>query len=126
MRRTLTTLGSVVLGLGLLGLCLGALLDPVGAASGYGVPAVPGAETWVRAAGVRDGALGLAVLLVLWRRRAALPWVVGASLLVPLADVALSLSQGAGLLGAAPHLVGVVGIVALLGLCRAERPQQST
>lgn len=119
--RPLATFGALVLGLGLLGLCVGALVAPGPSAQGYGVGAVPGAEVWVRAAGVRDGALGVAVLLVLWRHRAALRWVVGASLLVPVADVVLALSQGSGPLGAAPHLVGVVGVVALLLLCLAER-----
>lgn len=120
----LVTLGALVLGVGLLGLCGHALLAPDLAAAQFGVPAVPGAEPWVRAAGVRDGALGLAVLLVLWRRRPALPLVAGASLLVPISDATIALSEGAGLLGAAVHLVGVVGIVALLVLCRLEAAEQ--
>lgn len=116
----LVTLGSLVLALGLLGLCAHALLAPAPASQGYGVPAVPGAEPWVQAAGLRDGALGVAVLLIVWRQRSALPWVLAGSLVVPLGDVGISLSQGAGLLGATPHLVGCVGVGILLWLSVAE------
>lgn len=120
-RHHLVTLGTLLLAAGLLGLCAQATLAPVAAAQGYGVPATPGAEPWVQAAGARDGVLGVALLLVLWRRRDALVLLLAATLLLPLADVAISLSQGAGLLGAAPHLVGVVGIGVLLALAAGER-----
>ncbi|MCB9778559.1 MAG: DUF4267 domain-containing protein [Alphaproteobacteria bacterium] len=117
----IVTLGSVLMGLGLLGLCAHATLDPAGASLVYGLPSDGEALPWIRAAGARDGVLGLVLLGTLWRHRAALPVVVGASLIVPLADVAVCLSGGAAWAAAAPHLLGTVAIGVLLGLVMAER-----
>lgn len=115
VRSRLVTVGTVALALGLLGLCAQTLLDPVGASEGYGVPA----ETdlvWVTAAGVRDGVLGLVALALLLRHRAALPVFLAALLVLPIADVVLSVSHGSHGLAAAPHALGTVAIGLLLAL----------
>ena len=102
------------LALGLLGLAVHATVLPSDAATVYGVPTTDTGLIWVQAAGLRDGALGLVVLATL-RHRAARPFVLGAALLLPLADVYLSFAHG-GAAATLPHAGGLIGIAVLLAL----------
>ena len=114
-RRRIAALGVSALALGLIALGLGALIAPSGSAEMYGVPVLE--PTWVRAAGVRDLILGL-VLLVLRSEPSARRRLLPLILLVPLADIGLVLSAGYGVGDTLPHVGGVVGVTALIGLGR--------
>lgn len=110
----LVDLGTLALALGLFGLAAHATVLPADAATTYGVPTTGTGETWVRAAGLRDAVLGLVVLATL-RHRATRPLVLGAALLLPLADVVLAFGHG-GAAATLPHASGVLGIGVLLAL----------
>lgn len=114
----LVDLGTVALGLGLLGLAAHATLLPADAAATYGVPVPDAGLPWVQATGARDAVLGLIVLLTL-RQRAARTAVLGCALLLPLVDVVIAFVHGGGLAATLPHAVGGVGIAVLLGLALA-------
>jgi len=107
-------LGTVGLSLGLLGLAAHAALLPADAAATYGIPTEGTGVAWVRAAGLRDGVLGLIVAATL-RHRPVRPLVLAAALVLPIADVVLSLDH-AGPAATLPHAAGLVGIAVLLGL----------
>lgn len=113
----LLDLGTVGLSLGLLALAAHATLVPAEAAATYGIPAEGPGLAWVRAAGLRDGVLGLVVAATL-RHRPVRPLVLAAALLLPLADVVLSLDH-AGPMATLPHATGFVGIAVLLALSLA-------
>ena len=122
MYRKLLTLGTWLLGIGLIGLGIHALLDPSAASQGYGVLLGDDNPGYIIAAGMRDLALGLATIGVQLRQRKALPFLLAPMLVIPLADVGLVLKYGeATMLGVAPHAVGVVGICVLLVLSLREK-----
>jgi hypothetical protein len=109
----LLDLGTIGLALGLFGLAVHATVLPLDAAATYGVPTEGSGEVWVRAAGLRDAVLGFVVLATL-RHRAARSLILGAALLLPLADVVLALGH-AGAAATLPHVGGVLGIGVLVG-----------
>lgn len=111
LRSRITTLGTLALALGLLGLGAGALIAPEWSSQTYGVPTAE--PTWVRATGTRDLLLGLA-LLTLHRHPAAQRRLLPILLLLPLVDVVLVLLAGHPLVTAAPHIGGVLGIGVLI------------
>ena len=111
LRSRITTLGTLALAAGLLGLGLGALVAPEWSSQTYGVPTAE--PTWVQATGMRDLILGLA-LLSLYRHRDAQRRLLPILFLLPLADVILVLLAGHPLVTAAPHLGGVLGIGVLV------------
>ncbi len=111
LRSHITTLGTLALAVGLLGLGAGALIAPEWSSQTYGVPTAE--PTWVQATGMRDLLLGLA-LLTLHRHPAAQRRLLPIILLLPLVDVVLVLRAGHSLATAAPHVGGVVGIGVLI------------
>jgi hypothetical protein len=120
LHHRLVVLGTLALGLGLLGLAVHAAISPALAAQGYGVPVTGDALPWVTAAGLRDGALALSTLAILrWQPRALPPLLVGV-LVVPVGDVALAALHGGAALAVAPHALGTVGVGVLLALAATD------
>ncbi|NCG20577.1 MAG: DUF4267 domain-containing protein [Rhodobacterales bacterium] len=107
-------IGTGLTGVLLLFLGLHCLVMPELAAQGYGLPAGGEAGPWMQATGMRDVALGCGVLGVLWKHRSAIPLILGCVMILPIADVAIVLTNGAPLQTAATHLVSGVGLFALL------------
>lgn len=112
--------GSGFLAVGLLLLGTTCILNPEFAAKGYGVPfpedciakECVGAEvlvSWVKAAGVRDFALGMVTLALLLKAPVALRWFLPAVLVLPLGDVYVAYTH-AGLGAIVPHALGTLGI----------------
>lgn len=88
--------------------CFGAV-DPRRASMAFGIA---GDGAWVRAAGVRDIALGLFVLMVFMHARATLLGEVCACLaIVPVGDSILVYRSGARLIGIAHGLSAIVLVV---------------
>lgn len=104
-----------MLAVGLLGLGVGALIAPGWSSQTYGVLATE--ATWVRATGMRDLVLGLALLALRSApdaQRRLLPII----LLLPVADAILVLHAGQSLTSAAPHIGGMVAVGLLIALGR--------
>jgi len=113
--RKLVTIGTVLLGLALIGLGVH-VLWPAIASKGYGMPIGDDNPGYLLAAGARDAALGLMALgILVWHRR-TLPLFLSCLVLVPLADVAIVMAHGTGLKGIGPHAFGTVGLVVLAAM----------
>ncbi|MFV2174015.1 DUF4267 domain-containing protein [Actinomadura sp. LOL_016] len=87
--RTGTALAALT-GVGITYVGLSFLIDPVGTASSFGLPAWPEGEdaAWLNIKGVRDLGTGLAVLALLAEgRREALGWVMVAFAAIPAGDM---------------------------------------
>ncbi|WP_018351893.1 DUF4267 domain-containing protein [Longispora albida] len=109
--RRFTTVLSVLLGLGIIGIGLRFLLDQQGAASGFGVPAWPSGDAgaFLTIKGVRDIGTGLFVLapLLLGLRRAA-GYAMLAAAFIPFADMLIVFGYG----GTAAAALGIHGLTA--------------
>jgi Mn2+/Fe2+ NRAMP family transporter len=115
LRSQLAEVGLIVLAVGLLGLGVGALVAPGWSSQTFGVPATE--PTWVRATGMRDLVLGLALLALRSApdaQRRLLPII----LLLPVADAILVVHAGQSLASAAPHIGGIVAVGLLIVLGR--------
>jgi hypothetical protein len=111
---------SVLLVFFLLLLAAGALLVPIAAASGFGIPLVDPLDAfYVRVRGDRDlaGALALGVLLWLGQRRALGVWV-GALTIEPIIDACLVIADPRGQLA---YALAVHGSAAIYGLVLSWR-----
>ena len=98
----------VLVGLGLVGLGLQAMVAPGTASGAFGVPSEDGA--WVAAAGLRDIALGaMTFALIAWQPRGLLVFLP-AMVLVPLGDILIVLIWGESVMGIAPHVFGAVAL----------------
>jgi hypothetical protein len=101
----------LLLGLGLIGLGVGAVVLPEASSHGYGVPTQE--STWVTAAGLRDVSLGLMALVFRARYPDVLRFFVPLMFPIPVGDVVLVLAAGQPLFSILPHAVGTVGIAVL-------------
>jgi len=110
--RKLVTIGTVLVGLSLLGLGVHCLLPAI-ASAGYGIPIGDANPGYLFATGARDAVLGLMALGILFWHRRALPLFLSCLVLLPIADVAIVMAQGTGLKGIGPHAFGVVGLLVL-------------
>gem|GEM_PF-1276949 len=142
----LLTIGTWLLGLGLIALAISTLIDPESAAQGYGVALeptmyvteqdeflkrsmldaqqgrTPSAIPYVVATGMRDLTLGAMTLLILIRHRNVLPGFLACMAILPICDIAIVGFHGDGrLVGLMPHIVGTVGVIGLAILARLER-----
>ena len=117
MAHLLVLVGSTIMAVGLVSLGAMCCVDPATAAELYGLPVQRDeAVAWVRVAGLRDAALGVATLALLACHRPALRYFVPAILPIPLGDAALTWSSGGTAMGAATHLAGTVA-VSILCVC---------
>lgn len=93
---------------------LRAHLDPLGAASGFGLPdASPSILPWLHVKGGRDLGIGLMlVALLLARQRRALGLLIVASVVMPVTDATVIIGQGTSV----AYALGVHGSAALYGL----------
>ncbi|MEU4745340.1 DUF4267 domain-containing protein [Actinosynnema sp. NPDC023658] len=94
------------------------LLDPLGAASGFGIDPWPQGEAggYYVVKGVRDLAYGLtALVLLLLGHRRALGWVVLADAIIPIGDCIAVMSNG----GTVGYALAVHGSAAVLVLVTA-------
>ena len=107
-------IGTLLLGIGLIGLGLGALLAPEASSEGYGV--VSDDRVWIGATGLRDLVLGMITLVLRQRMPEALPYFLAPLILLPLGDVLLVLTASQPILHIAPHALGAIGIAVLAGL----------
>lgn len=113
--KQLVTLGTILLGIALIGLGIHVLWPNI-ASKGYGIPLEGANPGYLIATGARDAVLGLMALALLWRHRPALPLFLSCLILLPLADVVIVLAHGNGLAGLAPHVLGALGLAVLAGL----------
>ena len=129
LKRTATVLAAL-LGVGIILVGGRFLLDPTGAAAGFGVPSRPHgqAAAYLQIKGVRDIVSGLVplALLVAGQRR-ALGWAMLFETLTPISDMIIVLTHG----GPAVVAFGVHGATAAVVLMTAalllrERPGQVT
>ncbi len=102
---------TVVVGLGLLGFGVQALVAPAAASAAFGIPSQDAA--WVAIAGLRDVGLGaMTFALLVWQPR-GLRVFLPAMVLVPLGDILIVLRWGESVMGIAPHLLGVAALGAI-------------
>ena len=107
-------IGAGLTGVLLLFLGLHRFVMPELAAQGYGLPAGGDAGPWMQATGMRDVALGVGVIGVLWKYRGAIPLMLGCVILLPIADAAIVVASGEALKSAATHMVSGTGLAVLL------------
>ena len=107
-------IGAGLTGVLLLFLGLHRFVMPELAAQGYGLPAGGDAGPWMQATGMRDVALGVGVIGVLWKPRGAIPLMLGCVILLPIADAAIVVASGEALKSAATHMVSGTGLAVLL------------
>ena len=110
----LVRLGTLLLGIGLIGLGLGALVAPTASSEGYGV--LSDDRVWIGATGLRDLVLGLTTLLLLHRAPSALRYFLLPLILLPLGDVALVITASQPLSHITPHALGALAIAVLAWL----------
>ncbi|MCX4747584.1 DUF4267 domain-containing protein [Kitasatospora sp. NBC_01287] len=93
------------------------VLDPHGAAAGFGIPGPQGAGTgFYDVKGVRDIASGLvAIALLITRQRRALGWALLAEAFTPLGDATIVLTHG----GTLATALGIHALTAALVLLTA-------
>ncbi|MFI9009035.1 DUF4267 domain-containing protein [Actinosynnema sp. NPDC053489] len=92
------------------------LLNPQGAAAGFGIDPWPEGNGYFVVKGVRDLAYGLTALaLLLLRQRRALGWVVLADAVIPIGDCVAVLTNG----GTVAYALAVHGSAAVLVLVTA-------
>lgn len=91
-----------------------ALANPAFAAKGYGIASAdPAALAYMRAAGLRDGSVALAVFLLLLAGEArALRWVLLATAVIPVGDAAIVLSSAGFCLPVCIHACGLAYVLA--------------
>ncbi len=114
MLNKIVLIGTGLTGVLLLFLGLHCFVMPEVAAQGYGLPAGGDAGPWMQATGMRDVALGVGVIGVLWKFRGAIPLMLGCVMMLPIADAAIVLVSGAALESAATHMVSGTGLAVLL------------
>lgn len=114
MLNKLVLIGTGLTGVLLLFLGLHCFVVPEIAAQGYGLPASGDAGPWMQATGMRDVALGVALLGVLWKQRSAIPLILGCAMILPIADAGIVIASGAPILAAATHMVSGTGLAVLL------------
>jgi hypothetical protein len=116
MLNKLVLFGTGLTGVLLLFLGLHCFVVPELAAQGYGLVAGGHADPWMQATGMRDVALGVGVLGVLWKHREAIPLLLACVLILPISDAAIVWNSGAPLQDAATHVVSGCGLAVLLVL----------
>jgi hypothetical protein len=114
MLNKLVLFGAGLTGVLLLFLGVHCFVVPEIAAQGYGLPAGGDAGPWMQATGMRDIALGVAMLGVLWKHRAAIPLLVGCGMMLPISDAGGVIASGAPIEAAATHMVSGSGLAVLL------------
>lgn len=114
MLNKVVLIGTGLTGMLLLFLGLHCFVMPEVAAQGYGLPAGGDAGPWMQATGMRDVALGVGVIGVLWKHRGAIPLMLGCVMMLPIADAAIVVASGAALESAATHMVSGTGLAVLL------------
>ncbi len=129
----ITTILTALTGAAVVFIGLRFLLDPQGAASGFGIAPWPrgNAAGYFVVKGVRDGACGAIVLILLaLRQRRALGWVLLTDAIIPIGDAISVLTHGGppatayGVHGATAALVVVLALLFLReGPARAPLPQ---
>lgn len=114
MLNKLVLFGAGLTGVLLLFLGVHCFVVPEIAAQGYGLPAGGDAGPWMQATGMRDIALGVAMLGVLWKHRAAIPLLLGCVMILPISDAGVVIASGAPIEAAATHMVSGTGLAVLL------------
>ncbi|NTX35908.1 DUF4267 domain-containing protein [Myxococcus sp. CA033] len=124
-----TALFTLLLGAFMLYLSVGGVLDPVGAATGFGLP-LTGSEAipWMHIKAGRDLGLGLAIFaLVATRQRQAAGVFVLATIVMPTVDALTVMQNGASLAYAlmVHGSAAVYGVVLATALLRPRHPSQA-
>jgi hypothetical protein len=105
-----------IIGLGIIGIGLGFLLNPGALGAGFGVPVPAGDNPFLAVKGVRDIGSGLVLLAVLaLRRPRVVGWVTLAASTIPTGDALIVLAYG----GPASAAYGVHGATAVVTIAAA-------
>ncbi len=117
----IVTIGSWMIGIGLILLAVQCLVYP-GAAEGYGVsPLDERGFAYLLATGMRDLTLGIITIYLLLNFRAALGFFFLAMLVVPIADTLIVMRYGNSLFSIWLHAGGLAFLATLSILCIRER-----
>lgn len=118
---------TVLVGVGIIYIGIMFQIDPIGQASGFGLPAWPDADAagFLNVKGIRDIVTGIAplTLLVLGHRR-ALGWVLLAESIIPFGDATIILSHnGSTAIAFGVHFATAV-VVLLAGVLQLRAARQ--
>lgn len=117
----IVTWGSWIAGIGLILLAAQCFVYQ-GAADGYGVsPVDDKGFAYLLATGMRDLSLGMTTIFLLLKHRSSLGIYFLLLTVVPIADTLIVLRYGNSVFNLAPHVIGIVGLLAIAYLAIQEQ-----
>ena len=115
----LVRLGTILMPIGLIGICIGSIVAPEMGEQAFGV-VIPKSETndnyypFHFAAGIRDGALGIMGLLIRFKYPDVLCCFYLCVLLIPVGDLMIVMYYEDDIIKGISHILGAIGVVSLI------------